>query len=323
MVLAWVPPHVAEVGVQVVHPDGYHPVLEPAPDGGRLVVAKVDAAAILNLLEEGAELLIPGFGGDNLGAREQIVQDGGDILQIGDDVHGGRGQGARHRVVLGSVRVLNDDCAPGRLDIPRASGAVGAQSGEDDGKETLAENRRRRGQEQIDGRLRTTRFLKQRDAVVVDFHMAVCRDDEDDTRLQRYLIRDDPNRQCAARAEDLREMADTLGVEVLRDQDRGGEVGRKRPDQRRQRINPTRRRPNHDELADVLLGSQGRDPFETTSRERSLTASGGPTVRVSYDTTDASTIESPPHREATWFRSRLIPRHAACRGYFHGLSRPA
>lgn len=65
---------------------------------------------------------------------------------------------------------------------------------------------------------------------------------------QSVVLLDRPDGQGRVASEDLLQVAGAVRVQVLRDQDRRGEVGRKTRHQARERFYATRRGPHHDEL---------------------------------------------------------------------------
>ncbi len=242
LVFVRVPLQEADIVGQSDGAGGDHPPLQPPHDRRRLVTVEVDAAAHAQLLEEGAQRALLGRADRLLGARQEVGEDRADMLDVRDDVDRCRRERARHGGVGGGLRVLDDHRAAHRAHLARARRAVRAAAGEDDGDQPLPVCRRRAAQQAVHRGGRPVRGVR------VDAHMAVedldvsiGRDDEDHAGLEGRLILDRADGQFPPAAEDLAEMAHPRRVDVLGDDDRRGEVGGQRADERRERLDPPRR----------------------------------------------------------------------------------
>ncbi len=79
------------------------------------------------------------------------------------------------------------------------------------------------------------------EVAVADLHEPVRGDDEDHAVLQRLSLLDHSDRQRGVTSEDLVQMAGAAGVEMLRDHDRRGEVGRQARHHAGERLDAARR----------------------------------------------------------------------------------
>ena len=152
---------------------------------------------------------------DELPRRDRATGRTKSATSVGD-------RAARHRGILGLVRVLHQDDAAGFLDRLDADGAVGAGAGQDDGDEAVAMLLGQRAEEEVDRRAQPARLLEgpRRDRVVGDNQAAVGRDDVNVIVLELRRLPDLGDRHFRACAENAGELAAEFRVE-MEDDDEG------------------------------------------------------------------------------------------------------
>jgi hypothetical protein len=155
-----------------------HAAREPAEDRTALVAGEVVTGRGPEHLEDGAESRFLRHGlacrrrrclrndqpAQQSGVARELRQTRCELADRKYDVGGARGNhGARHARVHGLARVLHEDDSACLPDSRRAPRAVAPAPGEDD-REVVAERRRQRFEEQIDGRSPAARLRECRRA---------------------------------------------------------------------------------------------------------------------------------------------------------------
>jgi len=145
--------------------------------------------------------------------------------------------GARHRRIFRLVGILDQDDAAGLLDSLHPDGAVGARSGEDDGK-PVAVLVRQRAKELVDRCALSARFLElgDRDIAVGDEEAAVGRNDVDMVRPEGNPMLDLFDGHAGARRKEAGEVAVAVRIEMHDHGDRGAHLLGKGLEKRLQRF---------------------------------------------------------------------------------------
>ena len=268
LVLVGVAAEVADVVGQGGLARGDHPPLEPAHDRRLLVGGEVDAALLAQLVEEGAELAVLRGRRDGEDPGEQIVEQRPDALGVGDDVDDRGRERQRHPGEAGRLRVLDHDRAAGLLDLAGAGRPVRTGPGQDDGDQILAEDLGRRSEEAVDGGpgpAPSSWVTRTSWSVMVTSRSGGH--DVDGARVQRLVAVDRAHRQRPAPGQDVGQRGVAAGTEVLGDDDRGRELHRQGGNERRERLDPARRGPDHDQLGEApLLLRHSRLPTRSNTR---------------------------------------------------------
>ncbi len=136
--------------------------------------------------------------------------------------HPGRNRAARHAVVGGSRRVLDDRQPPGLLDRTDALGTIRPRAGKHDADRGAPALLGQRAEEMVDRHSQAAALqrLRQAQGAVPQAHVPVGRDDVDVVRLDPHSVLDLLHRQQGVSCQDLGRQAFMVGVEVL-DQDEG------------------------------------------------------------------------------------------------------
>ena len=77
--------------------------------------------------------------------------------------------------------------------------------------------------------------------MIGDLHVPVRRDDVDDPRLQVLAVDDRAHGESAATCQNLAQMTEMVGIEVLRQHERGWEIGGQGRDESGERLDATGR----------------------------------------------------------------------------------
>ena len=147
---------------------------------------------------------------------DQLGKPAGDLAHRQDEIREARRDGAAgHRSILGLVRILNQNDAPGLLDRLDADGPVRTGARKNDG-EVVAPLRRERAEEEIDRRALPARLVElgDRQMLVGRQKLPVGRNDIDVARFEGHAAGDLRHRHSRSGRENAGKLALVPGIEM-------------------------------------------------------------------------------------------------------------
>jgi hypothetical protein len=172
-----------------------------------------------------------------------------DGQHFGERDVGGRARG--HARVEGVLRILDQCRTANGSDRREPTRAVVERAGEDDTDRARPERGGGRREEAVDGRSIAVLAWAgaEADALAGQLEVAVRRPDEDRPVFELLAVDGMPRRQWSCARQDLWKGARPLGREVENDQDSGRKALRESAHQPRERLDPARRRADHDHVS--------------------------------------------------------------------------
>jgi hypothetical protein len=89
--------------------------------------------------------------------------------------------------------------------------------------------------------------------VIGNLDVPIRRHNVHDSWFQALVVEDRAHRQSATPGENLAQMTETVGIEMLRQHERRGEIRGQRRDERRERLDATSRRTDNDQSIEAGL----------------------------------------------------------------------
>lgn len=267
-----------DVLLQAVRASGDESALEPTPNRGRFVIAKVHSLRRFHQLDDGLERIGRAARGKLLGRiRDERRQVPRELLWAHDQVDdAGRYRREGHSVVPRGGGGLGRHAAPGRFQRLHPFGAVGARSRKD-GRDGPIGGLPRHGEEEaVDGGLRPgpEPGPAQAKPSLLEGDVGVGRGDVDGARFRHFAARNLLHGENGVAPKELGQHAPEPRRQVLDDDDRrpqsGVEAGAKLPE----RLQAARRRSDDHERR-LFLRSGGRLRGSRFRRVLGLSSSPG------------------------------------------------
>ena len=228
---------------------GIHPTLQSPHDRGRLVGAEVHAAPLVDPFQETSQLLLSRSIRRRTCGREQIAQNSADRIDVARRIHEHVRHRAGHRGELRGSGVLDHHRAARLFHVPGADGAIRSAAGENHRDHAGAVRGSRALEKAVDRRGHGTGIRRMNpDGSVANLDGPIGRHHEDDAVFERFTLLDGSDRESRMPGQDFVEVAGAVWVQMLRDDDRRGEVRRQVGHEARQRLDASRRRSDHNEL---------------------------------------------------------------------------